>query len=425
MQTAYTGILNPLQIGAFGVEANARQLQRFRFIHERLMFIGAGQLPSRHDWDVKTAIGRHIYEDAEAADQLRSRISHLRTPLSAVGQEPDPALGLLMDELLHARSDCEWLAGVYKVIRPALIEAYRNHIQRTQQIVDQPTIRIMRVLLLDLEEQVAWGHAMIAQLKLESVWEEEEAAAFCNVLKQCLDAAGGLNHQEGKRNTELPERVRSFEAYQLPKKSQRDIRRTGETVLYRTSMGMQLNDPAKERLVDMMRVRQEEMTAAELLAAVLWSQKGMPWAFYINLARHLWDEVRHALFGQAALEAEGYNWRARPQYTADYDVNIQKIPSAQYAWLSIGIEEGAMKRPGKVGEYEFCRDEAKHPLMTQFQDYDWADEVVHANFGRTWTPELFGEELSYIREVAKHELAHFMSKVNEAKEFAIANGEIR
>jgi hypothetical protein len=90
----------------------------------------------------------------------------------------------------------------------------------------------------------------------------------------------------------------------------------GKTTLYRTSLGINFNDPVKDRLVFMMRVRQEEMTAAELIAAVLWSQKGMPWGFYHNLARHLWDEVRHALFGQAALDAEGFDWRSRPQSTA-------------------------------------------------------------------------------------------------------------
>ncbi len=423
MQVTFTGIPNPYELGAFGVDANSKALQRYRFIHERLVFVGAAQLPSRHNWDLKVSIGRHIYEDAEAADQLRTRVSHLRTPLAAVGQEPVVILGLLMDELLHARSDCEWLAGVYTVIKPALIEAYQNHVKRTQQVVDQPTIRIMRTLLLDLEDQVQWGKSMIEQLKSEQAWDSAEAQAFCTILHRCIEDAGGING-EGKRSAHLPERVRSFEAYQLPKKSQRDPRTMGETILFRSSMGVKFNDPIQDRIVGMMRVRQEEMTAAELIAAVLCSQKGMPWAFYLNLARHLWDEVRHALFGQAALDAEGYDWRSRSQYTSDYDVNIEKIPSAQYAWLAIGIEEGAMKRPGKVNEFEFCRDEAKHPLMTQFQDYDWADEVVHATFGRTWTPELFGEDLGYIREVAKHELDHFFGVVNNEHERALAEGKL-
>jgi hypothetical protein len=108
MQINFTGISNPCALGAFGVDANSKVLQRYRFIHERLMFVSAAQLPSRHNWDLKVTLGRHIYEDAEAADQLRSRVSHLRTPLATVGHEPVTVLALLMDELLHARSDSEW-----------------------------------------------------------------------------------------------------------------------------------------------------------------------------------------------------------------------------------------------------------------------------------------------------------------------------
>jgi hypothetical protein len=40
--------------------------------------------------------------------------------------------------------------------------------------------------------------------------------------------------------------------------------------------------------------------------------------------------------------------------------------------------------PGKREEWEFARDIVKDPLMATFQDFDWADEVVHAGFGKKW-----------------------------------------
>ncbi|UUZ86154.1 hypothetical protein LJK88_23690 [Paenibacillus sp. P26] len=54
-------------------------LQRYRFIHESLLRIAAGHLPAREDWNLKAALGKHLYEDAEAADQLRKRITEPRT----------------------------------------------------------------------------------------------------------------------------------------------------------------------------------------------------------------------------------------------------------------------------------------------------------------------------------------------------------
>lgn len=410
---SYAGIANPHALGAYSVEQNARLLQRYRYIHERLLRTAAGHLPARENWDLKAALGKHLYEDAEAADLLRQRIAELRTSPAALSREPDAALGLLMDELLHARSDLELTVGIYAVIKPALLAAYRQHMAVTQQIVDQPTIRILRGIALDLEEQVAWGGEMIGELERLSAGNGE-LVLFKEQLNSIMAAAGGIAGL-GKKPPQLPGRIRSQQPYVLPVRSVRDPRRMGPTTLARTGVAQPPDDPVRRSLLEKMRVRQEEMTAAELIAAVLYSQQHMPWAFYKDLARHLWDEVRHALFGQAALECEGEDWMSRPQYTSDYDVNAAKIPGAQYAWLSIGIEEGAMKRPGKAGEYEFCRDVAKHPLMAQFQDYDWADEVVHAGLGRKWSPELIGEDIGFVRELAAQELEHFWEQVRAAQ----------
>lgn len=410
----YAGIGNPYSLGQYGVEKNAKVLQRYRFIHEGLLRIAAGHLPAREDWDLKCALGKHLYEDAESANQWRQRITELRTSPAVLNHEPDAALSLLMDELIQARNDLELVVGIYGVVRPALLASYKKHMANTQQIVDQPTIRILRTMILDLEDQIAWGEQMIRHIEDSGIYPEG-AEEFRQNMLTFLTASGGIDGLEPKMPM-LPSRSRSHEPYKLPLKSVRDPRKMGPSTWARTGVANPPDDPVKMSLFSKMRVRQEEMTAAELIAGVIYSQKNMPWEFYRDSARHLWDEVRHALFGQAALESEGIDWMSRPQYTSDYDVNALKIPGAQYTWLAIGIEEGAMKRPGKAGEYEFCRDEAKHPLMTQFQDYDWADEVVHANLGRKWTPELIGEEIGYVREIAKKELEHFWHEVRNAQE---------
>lgn len=411
---SYAGIANPYALGQYSVEHNAKVLQRYRFIHESLLRISAGHLPARENWDLKVGLAKHLYEDAEAVDQLRVRITELRTSSAVLQHEPDAALSLLMEELIHAGSDLELAVGIYRVIKPALLDVYKRHKSTTQQIVDQPSIRLLRTLILDLEEQLAWGEEMIVHLEQLGL-SQDGAMPFEKHLSALLAAAGGIDGTQSK-SPELPHRLRSHTAYQLPLKSARDPRSMGPTTWARTSVAQPPADPVQRALLDKMRVRQEEMTAAELIAGVLYSQKNMPWEFYRDLARHLWDEVRHALFGQAALEEEGIDWMSRPQYTSDYDVNAPKIPGAQYTWLSIGIEEGAMKRPGKAGEYEFCRDEAKHPLMAQFQDYDWADEVVHANLGRKWSTELIGEDIGFVREIAKKELEHFWKEVRAAQQ---------
>ncbi|WP_309121758.1 hypothetical protein [Paenibacillus sp.] len=409
----YAGIQNPYAVGAYGVDRNAAVLQRYRALHEGLLRAAAGQLPNRDDWDLRIGMCKHLYEDAEAAEQLHIRIPELRTSSATLTKEPDSRLTLLFEELVHARTDLEWASAVYEVIKPAMLAAFRDHAAKTQQIVDQPTIRLLRTAMLDLEDQIAWGRELLASLRSASS-EPEDGAEFAAKMRSFLAAAGGVTG-EGPRSTDLPRRWRSNEPYAIPKTSKRCAKTMGPTTLIRTSVEPPPADPIARELAFKMRVRQEEMTACDLIAGVLYTQRNMPWAFYRDLARHIWDEARHAMFGQAALEADGYEWKSRPQYTSDYDINAEKIPSAKYAWLSIGIEEGAMVSLGKKKEFEWCRDEAKHPLMAQFQDYDWADEVVHANLGRKWAPDLMGEPIAFVREVAQKELAHFWSEVQRAE----------
>lgn len=400
--TAYAGIRNPRALGKYGVEQNSRALRRYRYLHEGLMRCAAAQLPAREHWDLKAALGKHLYEDAEAAHTLRERVAELRTSPLALHKSPNVTLTLLFEELIHAASDMELLVGIYRVIKPAMLQAYERHMQETQQLVDQPTVRALRTICLDMRDQLDWAESMIRRLSEEG---DSPAAAqeFADRLALYLNAAGGADGEAGIA-AEVPDRWRSGTAYEMPRRAVRDPRRMGPAALGRTPIPGIPDDPTIKRLCDMMKGRQEEMSAVENLASVIYDQKEMPWEFYRDAARHLWDEVRHALFGQAALEAEGIDWAGLRQYVGGYDPIIGRLPALRYTLLTIGFEERAMKRPGKVAEYEFCRDEAKHPLMTRFQDYDWADEVTHAAFGRKWAPELFGEDLDYVREVADREV---------------------
>ena len=153
----YTGLERPYDVGPFGVEASAAFLRRIEFVHRRLVFLEAFHVVARSLWELKAALGRHLYEDAEAVAALRDRVLDLRQNPAVLEREPDQRLSLLMDELLHARSDEELLVGLYEVMKPAMLAAQRDYARTTQQIVDQPTVRLLRSTIADLEEQVAWG----------------------------------------------------------------------------------------------------------------------------------------------------------------------------------------------------------------------------------------------------------------------------
>jgi hypothetical protein len=321
---------------------------------------------------------------------------------------------LLLDELLHARTDEELLVGLYEVVKPALLAAEREYARTTQQIVDQPTVRLLRSTIADLEEQVAWGARAVATL-VDERGRRDDVAEFASRIRGFLAAAGGISGEEPGSSPVAGRRWRSMTTVSLPPQAIRDERMPAKTTLFRVGTPdlYRSDDENQRRLLHMMRTRQEEMVVAELVAAVIWERQNEPWEFTHDLARHEWDEMRHGLFGQAALEAEGVDWMAYPQFTGDYDINATNLPSARYAWL-LGIEQNAMRRTGKRGEFEFCRDEAQHPLMTQFQDFDWADEVKHVHIGREWTTHLYDDDPAKAKAAAEQAVTEFWHDVDQA-----------
>lgn len=410
----YPGIRDPYMTGAFGVEQAAETLRRFEFIHRKLVFLESAHVVLRSLWEIKAALGRYLYEDAEAANALRERILDLRQNPSVLGRDPDQRLALLLDELLGAQSDEELLVGLFSVVKPALLAAQRDYVDATQQIVDQPSIRLLRSTIADLEDQQAWGERAIKVL-VHDRGLSGKVAPFEQHLQTLLVEAGGIDGSGEGKSRSAGRRLRSAQPVALPMRAIRDERMPEHTTVYRVGVQDDIpeSDPVQKKLVYMMRTRQEEMVVAEVVAAVIWEKRDQPWEFTLDLARHEWDEMRHGLMGQAALEAEGIAWMRYPQFTGDYDLNATNVPAAQYAWL-LGIEQNAMKRTGKRAEYEFCRDEAQHSLMTQFQDFDWADEVKHVHIGREWTTHLYDGSAEQARAAAEQAVSEFWTGVEEA-----------
>lgn len=413
----YAGISEPVRLGEFGVEESAARLRRFEYVHRKLVFLEAGHLTQRALWELKAALGRHLYQDAEAVAALRQRIGDdLRQNARVLGRDPDQRLTLLLDELLQARSDEELLVGLYEIVKPALLSAEREYFRTTQSIVDEPAIRLLRPIISDLEEQVAWGGRAVRVL-IDERGKQGEVAEFAVKLRELLQAAGGITGTEPGAKSTAGRRWRSTVPFVVPTATIRDGR-FPSTILYRHGSPDQAapDDEVRQRLVRMMRVRQEEMNVAELIAAVIWTKQDQPWEMTLDLTRHEWDEMRHCLMGQAALEVEGIDWMAYPQFTGDYDVNATHLPDAQYAWLH-AIESALMSKTGKRAEYEFCRDEAKHPLMTQFQDFDWADEIKHVHIGREWAPEMYDGDARKAKAAGEQAVDEFFEVVGrETKE---------
>ena len=142
--------------------------------------------------------------------------------------------------------------------------------------------------------------------------------------------------------------------------------------------------PAPPKLLMMFYKRLREIDVPEMMASIIAETPGKPWGYYRDMSRQLWDEARHAMMGEVGFAALGVDWPTlvRINFTWSLGLNTQLTPIERHAVLYF-IEQGLMPKTGKRYEWEVARDTGL-PLAHTFQDFDWADEVLHARIGRQW-----------------------------------------
>ncbi|MGH7482743.1 MAG: hypothetical protein ACRELV_11360, partial [Longimicrobiales bacterium] len=130
-----------------------------------------------------------------------------------------------------------------------------------------------------------------------------------------------------------------------------------------------------------------EMDVPEMMASFLVEQRDMPWRHQLAYRRQLWDEARHSMMGETAFMARGVDWTRIP-LNIGFALRLgQHADAGERALMLFAIEQSLMPADvGKRAEYETAV-EAGDALSAHFQDFDWADEVLHTQIGRAWLKE--------------------------------------
>ena len=368
----------------YSVEENVARLLRMHWTERRLMNTMVAHLPATPIWEVKCAFALHQWYCAEHADWLRRRIAEMRHPAPPLDKSPSPELDAFLDELLRAESPVELVAGIYGVALPALRDAYHKHIHHTNPLVDHPTSRLMRFALLEVTEAVEWGEAAIAALTHDKV-AAKLAADWKDHLERYLAAAHGIAGDPGISIEEPPLPPPRAKTPFVPSfDPKRDARFRGlhnfefpPHAVY-TAEGV----PADERNLALLCKRTLEMDVPEMMATFLFERKDQPWEFYLDYSRQLWDEARHAMMGTVAFEARGVDWKEIP-LNVGFSLRLNLHATAQERQTVLyAIEQSLMSgETGKRFEYDTAVA-AGDELSAHFHDYDWADEVLHAQIGR-------------------------------------------
>lgn len=391
-----------LRIG-LSVEENVRRLLRYHWVEQRLAGIVLARIAETPEWEVKGGFSLHQYLDVEHATSVAQRVRELRHPAPRLDAAPDEEIEMFLQEVEQAQDTVELLAGVYRVARADLASAYRIHIDSTNPLVDYPTRRALRLNLQEEEEAVGWGARALGALIGRNAETETRVRNWERHLQTFLGHAQGIaGDLPPNIGAALPAR-RALTPRRPNFEPRRDARFLGthnftyppHTVYDKPHVS------ATERNLALICKRLLEMDVPELMSSFLSQEANQPWEFRRDYARQLWDEARHAMMGEIAFEARGVDWTRIPLNVGfSLRLNLYATPEERRLLL-YAIEQSLMPADtGKKYEYQTAVD-AGDPLSAHFHDYDWADEVLHAQIGRKWLKSALpsGDAAEAAREV--------------------------
>jgi hypothetical protein len=370
-----------------GIDACVARLKRYHYAFKRLHEVFVARITAEPIYELKTGFSHHAYLSGEHVQALRDRVGEMREPPLGLEAVPDPALEVFFDEILAAPTTEDLLVGLYEVALPALDAALARHIAETNPLADAPSVRVCRFARLELADMIDFGTRSVACL----VDEETRSAmqTWLTTLADALAAAGGLDGAVDPSGKAIARRhsVTPYVYDREPRRDERfvDLHNQGvnpEAFLYHPGY------PARAKTLMMLFKRLREIDVPEMMSSVIYETKGKPWGYYRDMTRQLWDEARHAMMGEVGFVASGIDWTvARITHNWSLRLNTECTPIERHAVLYF-IEQGLMAKTGKRYEWE-VGVASGDPLMATIQDYDWADEVLHAAIGREWyIPEI-------------------------------------
>ncbi len=365
------------------VEDSVHRLKRHHYALKCLHRLFISRIAPEPIYELKMAFSYHAHLCAEHVAAFRSRVGEMREPPLGLDKVPDANLEIFFDEILSTPTTEELILGVYEVALPELLNGLHRHIEETHVLADQPSRRICRLATSEIEEIAAYGRGAIEAL-VDSK-KRAEAQPFLGRLRDALAAARGIDGTEAE-SAQKAQRVYSAKEFVYDKVPKRDARFSdpynmgvnAEVFLYDETK------PVDAKVLMMFYKRLREIDVPEMMSSILTETEKKPWEYYRDMTRQLWDEARHAMMGEVGFVSLGLDWPklVMVNFTWSHSLNTQLTSKERHAVLYF-IEQGLMPKTGKRHEWEVATT-SNNRLAATFQDFDWADEVLHARVGRDW-----------------------------------------
>jgi|GEM_PF-309080 len=350
------------------------RLTRLISLQFGLVRLLAGWVPNCPSYALKTELPRLLYEDMRHLVRLHERFNQL--PGSANAIEPSAELKEFLTRLGQADDHHCFLSAFYLDVKRALVIAVEDYVGACDPLYDAPTIYELRGILPELRQQIDWANQTLLESRLDLA-TGKRVAEWRRYIRSLLASIGGVLGEGPKEDGPLAVSPAVAPLQPAPEHFLGDPQ-------------MQLIDhfpldteeaPVHLTLREIIYHNATEWAAIDHLCVLFFAARAMPLEFYLDLARHTWDEARHSQMGMRRLREMGFDplrdfkWPYFPTRTGNF-----------VEWFgSLTMVAEACSFTRKHGSIEpFYRFE--DPLSAQQSEVDCLDERLHVTFGRKWFP---------------------------------------
>jgi uncharacterized protein DUF455 len=345
----------------------ARVLTRFHYLERALALAAGGWIAGTPTLDKKAALARAAWQQTLAGDAFRERVFELRYPSRFLEEGADAPLIRVYEAGIDAPHADAFLAG-YAVLVRDLAQRYRDFLAQTDELDDGPTARIVRQALQDTDEQLTVGFGPDPGSDPRP-WPDE----LCRALERLQPPAGT--------------------PFRLAEQPARDVRYLASSFYWPDTIvpGYPYGEGAALQIRSAVS-HLNEVWAVDTAGAILHAlAPELGWEWIRDAGRWTYDEARHMLMGKRRLDS----WKLPPD----------KTPLGGYIYEACAGED-ALYRLGMLGYFETKNIGRKRERAAAFHamgdttsetdmEFDWADETLHAEYGRRWLKrllELRGED---------------------------------
>ncbi|MBP6506589.1 MAG: hypothetical protein KA257_03405 [Opitutaceae bacterium] len=244
------------------------------------------------EWNDKSMIHRHIWDQAECVRRLRERVEQF--PGGKADAPVSARLEQLVNTALLAPSLDDALDAIYELLLKTLVGAYGEYIAQVHPIHDAPTITLLHEINQIKSQEWLWyrDYRRRHPHKPDAAFRARVTAALadCGQFRAALPVSPGAEAQPAGVNTDF-----------------RPSRYSARTEPIRAKQPFM--DYVRADFVTSIEARRLFWAFGYMLEKNLpddqlsWLYFGhyMPWEWHHDISRHLWDESRHGDSGYSRL----------------------------------------------------------------------------------------------------------------------------